>query len=77
MRDRKVSKGDFARALEECMAWFTREVLIPPLLRATRGRMQRTPTRVLRAKTHHRLGLPYRATLPALASSRRSGPGVP
>jgi len=44
----------------ECMVRFTREVPIPPLLRATRWHMQRTATAVLRAKTHQRQGLPYR-----------------
>jgi hypothetical protein len=42
----------------ECMVRFTREVPIPPLLRATRGHMQRTATAVLRAKTHQRQGHP-------------------
>jgi hypothetical protein len=37
----------------ECMVRFTREVPIPPLVRATRAHMQRTPTAVVRAKTHH------------------------
>jgi len=37
----------------ECLVRFTREVLIPPLLRATGGHMQCTATPVLRAKTHH------------------------
>ena len=32
---------------------FTREVPIPPRLRATGGHIQRTATAVLRAKTHH------------------------
>ena len=35
------------------MVRFTTEVPIPSLLRATRAHMQRTPTPVLRAKTHH------------------------
>jgi hypothetical protein len=39
---------------------FTREVPIPPLVRATGGHIQRTATAVLRAKTHQRQGPPYR-----------------
>ena len=40
---------------------FTREVPIPPLVRATGGHIQRTATGVLRAKTHHSAkGHPYR-----------------
>jgi hypothetical protein len=38
----------------------TREVPIPPLLRATGGHIQRTATAVLRAKTHQHQGPPYR-----------------
>jgi hypothetical protein len=43
---------------------FTREVPIPPLLRATDGHMQRTATPVLPAKTHQRQGPPYRLLPP-------------
>ena len=47
----------------ECMVRFTREVPIPPLLRATRAHMQRTATPVLRAKTHQRQGHPTGSSL--------------
>ena len=45
------------------MVRFTREVPIPPLLRATRAHMQRTATPVLRAKTHQRQGHPTDSSL--------------
>src|SRR5215204_2038440 len=48
----------------ECMVRFTREVPIPPLVRATRTHMQRTATAELRAKTHQRQGPPYRILPP-------------
>jgi hypothetical protein len=58
-----------------CMVRFTREVPIPPPLRATRGHNQRTATAVLRAKTHQRQGPPYRILPPPKAQgwARRRG----
>src|SRR5215208_817337 len=63
----------------ECMVRFTREVPIPPLLRATRTHIQHTATAVLRAKTHHRLEPPYLLLPPPKAQgwACRRGSGSP